>query len=97
VRDAAWDALVRLAESEIGAYAVAEAFHPLSERARRFALDGVIARDPGAGERIAHAMEDVERHGERGNELPRAVNQSDPLAWEDVVGGGRSESGSSGH
>lgn len=96
VRDAAWDAIVRLAENEIGAHAVAEAFHALPERARRFALDGVLARSAPAGDRILRSMEDLQRHGERGRELPRAVNQSEALSWEDVVGDGRSESGSSG-
>jgi len=96
VRDAAWDALVRLADNEFGAHAAAEAFLALPERARRFALDGILARSPEAGERIVRSMEDLERHGSRARELPRAVNQSDTLAWEDVVGGGRSESGTSG-
>jgi HEAT repeat protein len=89
VRDAAFDALVRLAGSEIGTHAVAEAVRALPERARRFVLDGLMTRSVEAAGGIASAMEEAARaHG--GRELLRAVNQSDELSWEDVVGGGGS-------
>ena len=88
VRDAAWDALVALARSEIGAHSVAEAVASLPERARRFALDGVATRDPEAAERVTLMMDDIARHAGPEPELRRAVNQSNDLVWEDVVGGG---------
>ncbi len=88
VRDAAWDALRALARSEIGAYAVAEAFAHLPERARRFALDGLVTRDPETGGQIARVMEELARNEGGERELRRAVNQSDELSWEDVVGRG---------
>jgi HEAT repeat protein len=88
VRDAAFDALARLSESEIGAHAVAGAAAELPERACRFVLDGLAARDKDAAERIARAMDEATRAG--GRELLRAVNQSDELVWEDVVGDGGS-------
>lgn len=91
VRDAAFDALVRLADSEIGTHAVAEAVRTLPERATRFVLDGLATRNPEAASGIVFAMEETARaHG--GRELLRAVNQSDELSWEDVVGGGGSQS-----
>jgi hypothetical protein len=96
VRDAAWDALARLAEIEPGAHATAEAFAALPERARRFALDGILARSPEAAGRVLRSLEDIERHGVADRALPRAVNQSDTLSWEDVVGGDRDESSPAG-
>ncbi|HEY7728359.1 MAG TPA: HEAT repeat domain-containing protein [Candidatus Eisenbacteria bacterium] len=91
VRDAAFDALVRLAESEIGTYAVGKAVCDLPERAQRFVLDGLAGRDVEAMGRIARATEEAVRAaGGRG--LLRAVNESDELSWEDVVGGGGSQS-----
>ena len=92
VRDAAWDALRAMAASDLGAHAVAEAFCDLPERARRFALDGLLTRDPATGEDVVRRMEEVARQGDRG--LRRAVNQSDELLWEDVVGRGGAESAS---
>jgi HEAT repeat protein len=85
VRDAAFDALVELAASEIGTHAVAEAVGALPERARRFLLDGIAARDREAAGGVGRAMEE---QAQRGPERLRAVNQSDELSWEDVVGGG---------
>jgi HEAT repeat protein len=93
VRDAAWDALRALARSEIGAYAVAEAFADLPQRAQRFALDGLLSRDGEIGEQISRMMEEVARRGEAEPGLRRAVNQSDELSWEDVVGRGGTGSG----
>lgn len=93
VRDAAWDGLRALARSEIGAYAVAEAFSDLPPRAQRFALDGLLARDLESGDQIGRVMEELARHGGGERELRRAVNQSDELSWEDVVGGGGAGSG----
>jgi len=96
VRDAAWDAIVQLAASEIGTHAVAEAVLALPERARRFALDGIVARDATIAESVERTMLELVREGGSGRELARAVNQAEALAWEDVVGIGHGESSASG-
>ena len=87
VRDATFEALVRLAESEIGTHAVGEAVGGLPERAQRFVLDGLAARDADSAGRVARAVHEAMRT-EDGRERLRAVNHSDELSWEDVVGGG---------
>ena len=86
VRDATFGALVQLAESEIGTHAVGEAVSTLPERAQRFVLDGLASRDAEAAGRVARAVHEA-AHAEVGREPLRAVNQSDELSWEDVVGG----------
>lgn len=91
VRHAAFDAVTQLAGSEIGTHAVAESMRALPERARRFVLDGLAARDREAAEGVARALAEEPRVP-GGPELLRAVNQSDELSWEDVVGGGGSRS-----
>jgi HEAT repeat protein len=91
VRDAAFDALVSLTGSEIGTHAVGEEAGVLPERARRFVLDGLTLRDPAAAHRVLRAMDEASSAA-AGAELRRAVNQSDELSWEDVVGGGGSRS-----
>jgi HEAT repeat protein len=86
VRDAAWDALAAIAREGDGAHAVAESFAALTERARRFALDGLYARDDEAADKVASLIADpalraaVERSG-----LAQAAGD-DGLAWIDVVG-----------
>jgi HEAT repeat protein len=90
VRDAAWDALVALAANELAARELAQVFQTLPERARRYALDGLLSRDPDAAGRILQHM---------GEEIPTGA--TDPLtgepvvdaeradlSWDDVVGGG---------
>ena len=83
VRDAVWDALVSLCRNELASRELAAAFDELPEKARRFALDGLVERD-------AEAAESVMRHMEDGGladqpQAPAAV-ESD-LAWKDAVGG----------
>ena len=93
VRDAARDALVLLCGNELGRFEVAVAFHGLPERARRFALDGLAARNPEAADGVVRLLHDPtlpdladRRH------LARAVNE-DGYLWDDVVGGDGAESG----
>lgn len=87
VRDAAWDALAALSRAELSAHAVAEAFAALPDRALRFALDGLYARDGHAADRIAALVSDpgmratVERSG-----LAKAAGDDEGLSWLDVVG-----------
>jgi HEAT repeat protein len=89
VRDAGWDALTMLARNEIAAHAVAESFSSLPERAQRFALDGMFARDVEIGERIASLMSDpaLRAAGERAGLLRVAGDEGGP-GWEDVGGSG---------
>lgn len=96
VRDAARDALLRLARHEMAAHAVATAFASLSERGRRFALDGLAERDPDVAEGIARLMADPARRaaaeaaadgGDGDEELLRAVNDTaHDFDWNDVTG-----------
>jgi|SRR5688572_4291934 len=87
VRDAGWDALAALARGERSAPAVAEAFATLPERALRFALDGLTARDADAADRVAGMMNDpaLRAVGERAG-LARAAGDESGLSWLDVVG-----------
>lgn len=93
VRDAARDALVLLCGNEMGRFEVAVAFHGLPDRARRFALDGIAARNPEAADGVARLLVDpmLPDLADRRN-LPRAVNEGGYL-WDDVVGGDGAESG----
>ncbi|HET9951037.1 MAG TPA: HEAT repeat domain-containing protein [Candidatus Eisenbacteria bacterium] len=92
VRDAARDALLLLARHEISAHAVATAFAALSERAQRFALDGLAERDPAVADGIAHLMADparraAEEAASSPTALPRAVNDTaHDFDWDDVTG-----------
>lgn len=87
VRDAVWDALAALSRDDESAYAVAESFAALPERARRFAFDGLYSRDDEAADRVAALVADpalratVERSG-----LARAAGDDEGLSWLDVVG-----------
>ncbi len=81
VRDAVWDALVLLCRNELATRELAEAFEALPERARRYALEGLVERDSDAAERILRHM--------NGSEAAPAAEASseEQLAWNDVVGG----------
>jgi HEAT repeat protein len=95
VRDAAWDALVLLGRNEMGLHALAEAFLDLPERAQRFALDGLMTRDPFVAEQVARLLSDPSlRSAAEGHRPPRTANQEEGLAWDDVVGGGSAQQGS---
>jgi HEAT repeat protein len=87
VRDAAWDALAALARSDESAHAVAEAIAALPERAQRFALDGLYARDGEAADRVASLVADpaLRAAAERAG-LAHAAGDDDGLSWLDVVG-----------
>ena len=95
VRDAARDALLSLARHELSAHAVATAFASLSERAQRFALDGLADRDPDVADGIARLMADPARRAaaEAAADtagLPRAVNDMPhDFDWDDVTGNRR--------
>lgn len=97
VRDAARDALVNLARSEFAAHAVATAIASLSERAQRFALDGLAERDPEVADGIARLMADPARRAAAEAEAPvdraewpRAVNDTThDLDWDEVTGSRR--------
>jgi HEAT repeat protein len=86
VRDAAWDALVELAQSEVGSHAVAAAIGALPERAQRFALDGLAARDADTTERVTARLAGSPA---RVTEAPDAApGGAEDLTWSDVVGEG---------
>jgi len=83
VRDAVWDALVLLCRNELATRELAAAFDSLPEKARRFALDGLVERDPEAAGQVMGHMEDAAAT------LPRTAPGAaeGDLAWKDVVGG----------
>ncbi|HYJ34359.1 MAG TPA: HEAT repeat domain-containing protein [Candidatus Binatia bacterium] len=87
VRDAAWDALSALSRSDLAAHSVADAIAALPERARRFALDGLYARDDQAADRVAALIADpaLRAAAERAG-LAQAAGDDDGLSWLDVVG-----------
>jgi HEAT repeat protein len=89
VRDAGWDALLLLARNELAAHAVADVFAALPERAQRFALEGLFARDADVADRVGRMMSDpaLRAAGERAG-LKRAAGDDDGFAWNDVVGDG---------
>jgi HEAT repeat protein len=95
VRDAARDALLRLARHEISAHAVATSFAALSERGQRFAIDGLADRDPAVADGISRLMADPSRRAAAEDAagttaLARAVNDTrDDFDWDDVTGSGR--------
>jgi len=94
VRDAAWDALVRLAQNDVAAHAVADSFAALPERAQRFALEGLFSRDADVADRIGRIMSDpaLRAASERAG-LKRAAGDGDGFAWNDVVGDGAEDVG----
>jgi HEAT repeat protein len=57
VRDAVWDGLVLLCRNELATKELAAAFEALPERARRFALDGLVQRDSEAAGRLLSHMD----------------------------------------
>src|SRR6267378_2933191 len=73
VRDAVWDALVLLCRNELAT----------PEKARRFALDGLLERDSEAAGLVLRHMEDA---APVETPAPDQVAGAD-LAWKDVVGG----------
>jgi HEAT repeat protein len=87
VRDAGGDALAALARHETSAHAVAESFAALPERALRFALDALYARDAEAGDRVAGLVADPAlRAATERNGLPKAAGDEGGLNWLEVVG-----------
>jgi HEAT repeat protein len=94
VRDAGWDALVKLSQNDLAAHAVADAFSALPERAQRFALEGLFSRDADIADRIGRIMSDpaLRAAGERAG-LKRAAGDDDGFVWNDVVGDGAEDVG----
>jgi len=92
VRDASRDALLCMARDELSAHAVATAFASLTERAQRFALDGLAERDPDIADGIARLMADPARRAAAEaaastTGLRRAVNDTPhDLDWDEVTG-----------
>ncbi len=86
VRDAVWDALLSLCRNELATRELAEAFDALPERARRFALDGLVERDSEAAGLVLRHMEDAVPVPEPVEATPDAA-ATDPLTWNEVVGG----------
>jgi len=93
VRDAGRDALLKMCRNEMGRHAVAVSFRDLPERAQRFALDGLAARDPEIGSQLGALLRDPDLRHRDEEPLARAVND-DGFRWEDVVGENGAESGS---
>ena len=82
VRDAVWDALLLLCRNELATRELAAAFDALPEKARRFALDGLVERDSEAAGLVMQQMEDTPA----ATEAPSAPEEAD-LEWKDVVPG----------
>ena len=83
VRDAVWDALVLLCRNELATPELAQAFDALPEKARRFALDGLMERDSEAAGLVLRHMEDA---APSDTSAPDQAAGAD-LAWKGVVGG----------
>jgi HEAT repeat protein len=83
VRDAVWEALLLLCRNELATRELAAAFDGLPQKARRFALDGLMERDPEAAGQVLRHMEDAGPPAEAGSS---DVSGAD-LTWKDVVGG----------
>jgi HEAT repeat protein len=81
VRDAVWDALVLLCRNELATPELAAAFEALPEKARRFALDGLLERDSEAAGQVLRHMDDA------ASARPAAGAAEADLTWKDVVGG----------
>jgi HEAT repeat protein len=83
VRDAVWDALVLLCRNELATPELAAAFDSLPEKARRFALDGLMERDSEAAGQVLRHMDEAPAAT-----APRSADASNAdQAWTDVVGG----------
>jgi hypothetical protein len=85
VRDAVWDALVLLCRNELATQELAAAFDGLPEKARRFALDGLVERDAEAAGQVMRHMEDAPTPVAEPPAPADAVEGD--LTWKDVVGG----------
>jgi HEAT repeat protein len=85
VRDAVWDALVLLCQNELATRELAAAFDGLPEKARRFALDGLVERDPEAAGTVMRQMEDAP--APMAQPQAAAASTEADLVWKDVVGG----------
>jgi HEAT repeat protein len=83
VRDAVWDALVLLCRNELATRELAAAFESLPEKARRFALDGLVERDSEAAGQVLRHMDDAAATAPR----TAADAAEADLAWKDVGGG----------
>ena len=81
VRDAVWEALVLLCRNELATPELAAAFEALPEKARRFALDGLVERDSEAAGQVLRHMDDA------ASTRPAAGAAEADLTWKDVVGG----------
>ena len=84
VRDAVWDALLLLCRNELATDELAAAFDALPERARRFALDGLVERDSDAAGLVLRHMEDAAPIAE---ETAPDAAAADPPSWKEVVVG----------
>lgn len=87
VRDAVWDSLIHLCRNELATQELAAAFRSLPERARRYALDGLVDRDPEAAGRVLRHLGEhrVTEPGE--GAAPKTAAEGDQLSWDDLVGG----------
>jgi HEAT repeat protein len=83
VRDAVWDSLVLLCRNELATRELAAAFESLPEKARRFALDGLVERDSEAAGQVMRHMDGAATIAQRA----AADAAEGDLAWKDVVGG----------
>ena len=87
VRDAVWDALVLLCRNELATPELALAFDALPEKARRFALAGLVERDSEAAGLVMGHMDDAPRSdATRSEEAPAEQAAGADLHWQDVVG-----------
>ena len=84
VRDAVWEALLDLCRNELATQELAAAFQLLPERARRYALDGLLERDAESAGRVLRHME---VRGAPDASAPRQAAEGEHLSWDDVVGG----------
>ena len=87
VRDAVWEALIQLCRNELATRELAAAFRSLPERARRFALDGLLERDPEAAGRVLQHIGDLGQEGPGQASDAGATVEGNQLSWDDVVGG----------
>src|SRR6185436_5875693 len=86
VRDAVWDALVLLCRNELAQPELAAAFDGLPEKARRFALDGLVERDAESAGQVMRHMAEAPRV-ETVTEPVAAESVDGNLAWKEVEGG----------
>ena len=86
VRDAVWDALVALCRNELAQPDLAAAFDGLPEKARRFALDGLVERDAEAAGQVMRHMQDVVTAPAIEAPVESTEASEADLTWKDVVG-----------